>query len=44
MAELVAARAVVIKKNCQGADFPNYARYAEVLLRMRSKMLSLGGR
>jgi hypothetical protein len=44
MAELVAARAVETKKNCQGADFPNYARYAEVLSRIRSKMLSLGGR
>lgn len=38
MAEVAAIKAVEVKKDCQGADFPNYNRYADVLHRIKSMM------
>jgi hypothetical protein len=38
MAEKVAAKAVKIKKDCQGADFPNFYRYTDVLDRIKAKL------
>jgi hypothetical protein len=37
MAEVASARALEVKKDCQGADFPNYNRYADVLHRIKAK-------
>jgi hypothetical protein len=36
MAAVTAAKAVQIKRECQGEDFPEYARYEGVLRRMRA--------
>jgi hypothetical protein len=38
MAELTAAKAAQVKLDCQGADFPEYARYAAVLQRIKMKL------
>ncbi|USP78256.1 hypothetical protein yc1106_05530 [Curvularia clavata] len=38
MAEKVAAKAVKIKRDCQGADFPNFYRYTDVLERVKAKL------
>ncbi|KAF1935876.1 SET domain-containing protein [Clathrospora elynae] len=38
MAEVAAARAVHAKKDCQGADFPDYDKYANVLHRIKDKL------
>lgn len=38
MATLAAAKAVQVKKDCQGVDYPDYSKYADVLRRMQSKM------
>jgi hypothetical protein len=38
MAEVAAGKAVEVKKDCQGVDFPNYSRYADVLHRIKSKV------
>jgi hypothetical protein len=38
MAGLTATKAVQVKKDCQGDDFPEYARYVEVLRRVRAKL------
>jgi hypothetical protein len=42
MAEVAATKAVEVKRDCQGSDFPNYVRYAHVLTRLRAKKLSPG--
>jgi hypothetical protein len=44
MAEVAATKAMEVKKDCQGDDFPNYVRFADVLSRLRAKKLGLGGR
>jgi hypothetical protein len=38
MAEAAAVKAVGVKKDCQGVDFPNYGYYAEVLERIKAKL------
>jgi hypothetical protein len=38
MAALTAAKAVEVKKACQGADFPEYVKYAAVLERINTKL------
>jgi hypothetical protein len=38
MAEVAAGKAVEVKRDCQGVDFPNYSRYADVLDRVKSKV------
>lgn len=35
MASVAAAKAVQVKKDCQGTDFPDYKNYAEVMERVR---------
>ncbi|KAI4616993.1 uncharacterized protein J4E87_008505 [Alternaria ethzedia] len=42
MAELTAGKAVEVKRDCQGADFPNYSRYTDVLHRIKSKVALKG--
>jgi hypothetical protein len=37
MALVTASKAVQVKKDCQGADFPEYAKYAAVLERLNMK-------
>lgn len=37
MALVTASKAVQVKKDCQGTDFPEYAKYAAVLERLNSK-------
>jgi hypothetical protein len=39
MAEAAAVKALQVKKDCQGVDFPNYGRYSDVLGRIKAKML-----
>jgi hypothetical protein len=38
MAVLAAGKAVQVKRECQGEDFPEYKRYEGVLKRMRGKL------
>jgi len=38
MAEGAGTRAMQIKKDCQGTDFPNYDRYADSLHRIKMKL------
>ncbi|KAF1849229.1 SET domain-containing protein [Cucurbitaria berberidis CBS 394.84] len=38
MAEVAAGKAVQVKKDCQGADFPDYKKYVEVLERVKVKL------
>jgi len=38
MAALTAAKAVQVKKDCQGEDFPEYGKYVDVLRRIKSKL------
>ncbi|KAF1836269.1 SET domain-containing protein [Decorospora gaudefroyi] len=38
MAEMAAVKAVEIKKNCQGTDFPTFAKYIDFLDRIRRKL------
>jgi hypothetical protein len=39
MAEAAAVKALQVKKDCHGTDFPNYARYSDVLDRVKTKIL-----
>lgn len=38
MAEVTAAKAVEVKQDCQGDDFPEFGKYEEVLKRIRVKL------
>jgi len=38
MAEGAGTRAVQVKKDSQGTDFPNYAKYADSLYRIKMKL------
>ncbi|CAO2652075.1 Nn.00g003580.m01.CDS01 [Neocucurbitaria sp. VM-36] len=38
MAEVAAAKAVQVKKDCQGADFPDHKKYEGVLARVKVKL------
>jgi hypothetical protein len=38
MAAVTAGKAVEIKKDCQGMNFPEYAKYAAVLERIETKL------
>lgn len=38
MAEKAAAKAVQVKKDAQGEDFPDYKKYADVLERVRIQL------
>jgi hypothetical protein len=38
MAALTATKAVQVKKDCQGTDFPDYHKYADVLRRIQFKL------
>ncbi|CAA9961425.1 SET domain containing protein [Pyrenophora teres f. maculata] len=38
MAEVAGVRAVQVKKDCQGTDFPNYTKYADSLHRIKTKL------
>jgi hypothetical protein len=38
MAEATAIKALEVKRDCQGVDFPNYNRYTDVLHRIESKI------
>jgi hypothetical protein len=38
MAALTAAKAVQVKRDCQGVDFAEYAKYAAVLQRVETKL------
>lgn len=38
MAAVTAAKAVKVKKDCQGEDFPEYAKYTAVLERISMKL------
>jgi hypothetical protein len=42
MAEVAGSKAVEVKRDCQGVDFPNYNRYTDVLDRIKSKLALLG--
>lgn len=42
MAELTAGKAVEVKRDCQGVDFPNYSRYTDVLHRIKTKVALKG--
>lgn len=37
MAEVAAVKALQVKRDCQGEDFPTYEKYAEVVQRIRAK-------
>lgn len=39
MAEVAAAKAVQVKRDCQGTDFPEYKKYEEVLVRIKVKLV-----
>jgi hypothetical protein len=39
MAALTAAKAVQVKKDCQGADFPEFRRYNDVFQRIKVKLV-----
>lgn len=38
MAEVAGIRAVQVKKDCQGTDFPNYDKYTDSLHRIKMKL------
>jgi len=38
MTEVAGTRAVQVKKDCQGTDFPNYDKYADSLHRIKMKL------
>ena len=38
MAEVAGIRAVQVKKDCQGTDFPNYEKYTDSLHRIKMKL------
>ena len=38
MARVAATKAVEVKRNCQGTDFPNFYRYEEVLRLVQPKI------
>lgn len=37
MADVVATKALEVKRDCQGEDIPNYGRYADVVHRFKAK-------
>jgi hypothetical protein len=41
MAELAGSKAVEVKRDCQGVNFPNYNRYTDVFDRIKSKLALL---
>ncbi|KAF2818634.1 SET domain-containing protein [Ophiobolus disseminans] len=38
MAVVAGAKAVQVKRDCQGADFPDYSKYVDVLRRLKTKL------
>ncbi|KAL1798116.1 hypothetical protein ACET3X_002153 [Alternaria dauci] len=38
MAEVAAIKALEVKRDCQGEDFPNYGKYADVVRRIKAKV------